>query len=64
MNPKDLYNKNVYKEAVVLEGCSRLIAGTEVELLKFSKCTNEYWCRRKDGQTCYWIKAELLEVKE
>ena len=52
------------KEAIVLEGYSRLDAGTIVELLKFSKSANEYWCKTKEGQTCCWIKAELLEVIE
>ena len=52
------------KEAIVLEGYSRLDAGTVVELLKYIESADEYWCKVKDGQTCYYIKAELLEVIE
>ena len=52
------------KKAIVLDGYSRLEAGTIVEILKYSESMNEYYCKTENGQTCYWIKAELLEVIE
>lgn len=45
----------------VLEGCSKLVAGTEVVIQGYSKTAGEYWCSVKEGMTCYWIKSELLE---
>ena len=51
---------NVFK---VKEGCSRLAEGTEVVILGYVNSSNEFYCRAKDGQTCTFIKADLLDIK-
>lgn len=48
----------------VLEGCTKLEAGTVVVVLGHSKSSDEYWCIVKEGLSTYWIRSDLLEPIE
>ena len=48
----------------VLEGCSKLEAGTVVVVLGHSKSSDEYYCIVKEGLSTYWIRSDLLELIE
>lgn len=48
------------KKAIVIDESGRLPEGTEVEVVWYSKCTDQYYVRNVDSQYCCWFHPKSL----